>query len=249
VLCSAQHHLCAIPTRTPTWFHESIDSDLRPNCYLTCWYFVDASAYVSCLAEPTRTATYQWNTETQKPATIGTNAALNGSYILIMIDIDAPSRTNTTGSLAQVIHWIQPGYISASLKNGSYFLLVSTSPVVVPYAGPAPPPGSGSHRYVLSLFKQPASFTNPKAYAGFNAQNRTHFNTTDYVKQAGLGPIVAANYFTSENKNVTGANGTSGTGSGNGTAAPFRGDAIETSSSRLSLVLGLTVATVGLLAM
>lgn len=164
-----------------------------------------------------------------------------------MIDLDAPSRTNT--SLAQVIHWIQPGYNSAPLKNGSYFPLISTSPVVVPYAGPAPPPGSGSHRYVFSLFKQPANFTNPKAYAEFNAQNRTHFNTTDYIKQAGLGPIVAANYFAAENKNATGANGTSGIGSGNGTAAPFRGDAVEPSSSRLSLVLGLTVATVGLLAM
>lgn len=164
-----------------------------------------------------------------------------------MIDIDAPSRTNT--SLAQVIHWTQPGYISASSKNGSYFPLISTSSTVVPYAGPAPPPGSGSHRYVFSLFKQPANFTNPKAYAGFSARNRTRFNTTDYVKQAGLGPIVAANYFVAENMNVTGANGTSGTGSGNGTAAPFRGDAVATSSSRLSLVLGLTVATMGLLAM
>ncbi len=155
-----------------------------------------------------------------------------------MIDIDAPSRINT--SLAQVIHWTQPGYSSASSKDGSYFPLVSTSPVVVPYAGPAPSPGSGSHRYVFSLFPQPANFTNPKAYAGFSAQNRTRFNMTDYVKQAGLGPIVAANYFAAENTNATGG--------GNGTVAPFRGGAVEMNSFPLSLLVGLTVVIMGFLA-
>ena len=163
-----------------------------------------------------------------------------------MIDIDAPSRTNT--SLAQVIHWTQPGYTSSSAKNGSFFPLMSTSPAIVPYAGPAPPPGSGSHRYVLSLFKQPANFTNPKAFAGFSAKNRTLFNTTEYVKQAGLGPIVAGSYFSTESKNSTGGNGTSGSGSGNGTAAPFRGDAIAMSTSRLSLMIGMIMAMIGFLA-
>ena len=166
-----------------------------------------------------------------------------------MVDIDAPSRTNS--SLAQVIHWTKPGYKSSSSGNGPYHHLVSTNPVVVPYAGPAPPPGSGSHRYVFSLFSQPANFTNPKGYAGFSAQNRTRFSTTDYVKQAGLGPIVAANYYSAENKNDTGGDGTSGssdTGSGNETAMPFRGDAIETNSSRLSLIIGLTMAIIGSMA-
>ena len=191
--------------------------------------------------------------ETQKPPTIGTIAALNGSYILIMIDIDAPSRTNT--SLAQVIHWTQPGYTSVASKNGSFVPLISTSPVVVPYTGPAPSRGSGSHRYVFSLFEQPANFINPKAFAGFGSQNRTHFNTTEYVKQAGLGSIVAANYFVAENKNVTsgngtsGTSGTSGTNTTNGTAAPFGGGAIATSSPRLSLPLGFVVAIVVFFAM
>jgi len=54
---------------------------------------------------------------------------------------------------------------------------------------------------------------------------------------------VAANYFVAENKNATGVNG------GNGTAAPFRGGAIETGSSRLSLVFGLVVSIVGSLTM
>ena len=187
--------------------------------------------------------------ETQNPPTIGTTNALNGTYLLIMVDIDAPSRTNT--SLAQVIHWTQPGYKSASSKNGSYFPLVSTSPVVVPYVGPAPSPGSGPHRYAFSLFGQPANFTNPKGYAGFSAQNRTRFNTTDYAKQAGLGPIIAASYYVAENKTVTGGNGTSGTsgsGSGNGTTVPFRGEAIKTGSSRLGVGFGLVVTIVGSLA-
>lgn len=41
-------------------------------------------------------------------------------------------------------------------------LLTNTTPAIQEYAGPAPPQGSGPHRYVIMAFAQPENFTAPE---------------------------------------------------------------------------------------
>lgn len=69
------------------------------------------------------------------------------------------------------------------------------------YIGPAPPPGSGPHRYVFFLYEQPADFDVQK-YASpegrkVGAMKRMFYDLDAFEGTAKLGPIVAANYFTS----------------------------------------------------
>lgn len=187
-------------------------------------------------------------TEAHLIPTIGTATALNGTYILLVVDPDAPSRNNT--SLADVIQWTQPDLTSTSSPHATIFPLISTSPAVVPYSGPVPPPHSGSHRYIFLLFKQPGDFTVPASFAGFNPQHRTNFDLSEFLHETGLEQVVAANYYVSQPRSSTvrnttggGGNGTTGTGS-NGTPITFRGGASGALILRLDLLFGIIVSGV-----
>jgi len=68
--------------------------------------------------------------------------------------------------------------------------------VITAYAGPAPPAGSGPHRYVILLYAQPDSFSAP-ADLPVNA-GVSVFDFPAYVQASNLGPLIAANYFTVE---------------------------------------------------
>lgn len=160
--------------------------------------------------------------ETQHQPTIGAaNIPSNGPFILIMVDADAPSHTNM--SLADVLHWSLPDLSPVSPTNRT--LVPSPgSHALSAYIGPAPSRGSGPHRYILTLFAQPSTFTVPPAFAGYglaNHENITRFNLTDFVRAANLGPPVAANYFIAENKTVAGGNGS--TPATTTTTVPFTG--------------------------
>ena len=55
------------------------------------------------------------------------------SYVLSLVDPDAVGGTK--------VHWL--------IKD-----IPNTNTIVVPYVGPRPPPGSGVHRYIFSVWKQ-----------------------------------------------------------------------------------------------
>lgn len=101
------------------------------------------------------------------------------------------------GILGPIWHWAQPG-----LKpNSSQTLTADGTPFITNYIGPAPPPGSGPHRYCFFLYKQPDGFDGSK-FAPANGQNlpntkRMRFSLDAFEREAKLGPIVAANYFKS----------------------------------------------------
>jgi len=73
--------------------------------------------------------------------------------------------------------------------------------VITAYAGPAPPAGSGPHRYVILLYTQPDNFTAPANLPPGSAVSV--FDFLDYVNASNLGPLVAANYFTVEEGTAT----------------------------------------------
>ncbi len=114
--------------------------------------------------------------------------------MVVGLDIDAPFPS--FGVLGPILHWIQPG-----LKIDNTNKLNPTEPFVANYIGPAPPPGSAPHRYVFFLYEQPPAFDGSK-YAppgGKNLSNwnRMRFDLDAWEKKAGLGAVLATNYFKS----------------------------------------------------
>ncbi|KAJ3473433.1 hypothetical protein NLG97_g10310 [Lecanicillium saksenae] len=69
------------------------------------------------------------------------------------------------------------------------------------YASPNPPPGSSPHRYGFYLYEQPEGFDagrwKPAGGGKMGNVARIRYSLDEWEKEAGLGPILAANYFTS----------------------------------------------------
>ncbi|TGO46560.1 hypothetical protein BOTNAR_0579g00010 [Botryotinia narcissicola] len=111
-----------------------------------------------------------------------------------MLDLDAP--IPSLPLLGPILHWIQPNYTAT--PSGQ---LITSSPFIANYIGPAPPPGSAPHRYSFYLFEQPADFDAAKyaPAAGKPLSNwyRMRFDLDAWQKMAGLGEPVAENYFLS----------------------------------------------------
>ncbi|XP_034025877.1 phosphatidylethanolamine-binding protein 4 isoform X2 [Thalassophryne amazonica] len=72
----------------------------------------------------------------------------NMMYTLVMVDPDAPSRTNPTSAYWR--HWLVVDIQGSSLKNG-----MVKGRTLTEYARPTPPRNSGFHRYQFMLFEQP----------------------------------------------------------------------------------------------
>lgn len=100
--------------------------------------------------------------------------------------------------LSPILHWIQPGL---KLGTGGAKTLTSEVPFVSDYIGPGPPPGSGPHRYVFMLYEQPEGFAGtkfaPAGGAKMGRWPRMRYDLDAFEKQAGLGSVLAANYFLS----------------------------------------------------
>ncbi|GJN82013.1 protease inhibitor (Tfs1) [Purpureocillium lilacinum] len=137
-------------------------------------------------------------TEAQSaPELIFEGADPAATYLIMCVDIDAPFVTLPV--LGPILHWIQPG-LKAEIKDGKS-VLTAKEPFVSDYIGPAPPPGSGPHRYCFFLYEQPAGFDGkahaPADGAKMSNWSRMRFSLDDWEKKAGLGKIIAANYYTS----------------------------------------------------
>lgn len=65
-------------------------------------------------------------------------------YTLMMVDPDAPSRENHP--FREVRHWLVFNIPESAIKSGDH---------VSEYRGSGPPKGTGLHRYVFLVFKQP----------------------------------------------------------------------------------------------
>jgi phosphatidylethanolamine-binding protein (PEBP) family uncharacterized protein len=128
-------------------------------------------------------------------------------YIVIALDIDAPFQSLPI--LGPILHWIQPGFITSSAaeedggnnSNNNNNKLSTSEPFVANYIGPAPPPGSGPHRYCFFVYEQPAGFDVAKHAPANGAKvgngARMWASLDDKVKEFGLGELLAFNYFTS----------------------------------------------------
>jgi len=124
------------------------------------------------------------------------SVSLAGNYTLVMADADI---VGTNESVGQTRHWLVNG---VTLKNGtssnssSSALNVSTTGgvAVTDYAGPAPPQGSGPHRYVILLLPQPSSFSPPSNLSKPNV-GVSVFHLDEYISSSHLGEPIAGMYF------------------------------------------------------
>lgn len=148
------------------------------------------------------------------------SSKLDGEYILVMIDPDVEN--------PQILHFMQPGLVSASNSSGSAALSASKAPAVK-YLAPAPPAGSGPHRYTFFLFSQPKDFALSDS---FDASDRSGFDLVSFAAEYALGVPVAGTFFVAENKN---GNLTGSPFSGNGTR---RGNATHVGGSHNGTIIG-----------
>jgi len=121
--------------------------------------------------------------------TSANSSAFAGKYTLAMVDAGPVGSDESQGQTRHML-------INGVTVTGSN-ISTTGGTAVTAYAGPAPPAGSGPHRYVILVYTQPDSFTPPAnlTQAGVPV---SVFNFPDYVKTTNLGPLVAANYFTVE---------------------------------------------------
>ncbi|KAI6137107.1 phosphatidylethanolamine-binding protein [Pisolithus sp. B1] len=119
------------------------------------------------------------------------------SYTLVMTDPDAPSRKNPR--LAQWRHWVVTGIKAPHPTEAvsGHLSARFTEPPVTPYYCPAPPPGTGPHRYVLLLYREPAIGLRipPDAPERRNSpERRAKWDAAAFAEEYGL-KLVAANFF------------------------------------------------------
>ncbi|KAJ4218490.1 hypothetical protein NW759_008384 [Fusarium solani] len=126
-------------------------------------------------------------------------ASNNASHVIVLVDLDAPNGTDSN-AYAPFLHWAK--FIPFGVTNlpGGPPLNMSD---FAPYFGPAPPPGTGPHRYVALLFgSQNSTFQVPPSFKEFNGTevtNRVKFDIETFADEGRL-ELVAANWFTSENE-------------------------------------------------
>jgi hypothetical protein len=125
---------------------------------------------------------------------VNSTTTFNGTYTVAMID---PAAVGSDQSSGQYRHWLVNG---ATVTNGN--LTFDGATTITEYAGPAPPAGSGPHRYTIVVYSQGENFAPPQDLSG-PTPGVAQFVFPDYVKNTNLGPLVAGIYYQVEEGTAT----------------------------------------------
>merc|ERR1719350_91919 len=131
--------------------------------------------------------TLQVSKTSSKPSVSFPGADSGQLYTIAMVDPDAPSRKNPRA--AQWNHWLVTNIEGSALAAGEV-----DGKVLMKYSGPAPPQGSGPHRYVLLVYRQEGRLNSRVSRA------RARFDIGVFAKKNKLGDPVAGNFFYAENQ-------------------------------------------------
>ncbi|KAI6081842.1 PEBP-like protein [Hypoxylon rubiginosum] len=142
--------------------------------------------------------------DTARQPTIGLSIPVNGSYVWMMIDLDASTNfiNPGAGQPATYLHTVIRDFkASGAASAAGITTLASTATGPVSWFGPAPPAENPPHphRYTNLLWVQPANWQIPAAANTMLQNQKSGFNVPNFITAAGLGTPIAANYF-----NVTG---------------------------------------------
>ncbi|XP_033211166.1 protein D2-like [Belonocnema kinseyi] len=109
----------------------------------------------------------------------------NAFYTLMMTDPDAPSRTNPT--YREFLHWLVGNIPGDHISKGK---------ILAPYVGSGPPKGSGLHRYVFLVYKQPGQINFEEFQLTSNGkEGRRKFSAKNFSEKYQLGDPIAGNMF------------------------------------------------------
>jgi len=140
---------------------------------------------------------YIRGTEESEAAAGGPFNVTTIKYTLITFDAGPPGAKNDTG---YNLHWLANDWTYG--ENSDHTVTLNPpSESVVAYAGPAPPSGSGPHRYITLVYPQPDTFTPPGTPAA--GSGVALFNLTQYLADSGLTAAIAGTYFTVEEGTAT----------------------------------------------
>ncbi|KAI1080790.1 PEBP-like protein [Whalleya microplaca] len=142
--------------------------------------------------------------ETTRQPTIGLSGEAAGTYLWMMIDLDASTnfQNPSAGQAVTYLHTvIQDFKASGSASADGVNTLTSTATGPVAWFNPMPgaenPPHP--HRYTNLLWEQPEDWALPTAANSMLQQQKVGFSVLEFITAAGLSTPIAANYF-----NVTG---------------------------------------------
>jgi len=106
------------------------------------------------------------------------------TYVFMMFDPDA--------DVPAVLHYM---LTDCTVNQETLYLEGCTA--VAPYGGPAPPQGTGLHRYIQLLYTQPSGFTQPN-YPATIGSTRLNWDFAGFVSDNNLGNPVGGMYFQSQ---------------------------------------------------
>ncbi|XP_018329658.1 protein D2 isoform X2 [Agrilus planipennis] len=127
-------------------------------------------------------------TQVKDPPSVKWQADNNEYYLLCMTDPDAPSRKEP--AFREWHHWLIGNIPGNDISKGE---------VLSEYVGSGPPQGTGLHRYVFLLYKQPGKLTfTEKKLTNRSGDGRGKFSIRNLAKKYNLGDPVAGNLYQAE---------------------------------------------------
>ena len=106
-------------------------------------------------------------------------------YTLCMTDPDAPSRQNPR--YREWHHWLVGNIPGNDISSGK---------TLSQYVGAGPPKGTGLHRYVYLVYKQPSELNfDEKLLTNRSGDNRGNFSIRNFAKKYKLANPIAGNFF------------------------------------------------------
>ncbi|KAJ9580133.1 hypothetical protein L9F63_004206 [Diploptera punctata] len=124
-------------------------------------------------------------TQVKAKPTVHWNAEHYAFYVLSMTDPDVPSRDDH--EWREFSHWMVGNILGDKINNGE---------VITEYVGAGPLNGTGLHRYVFMVFKQPGKINFTEPHADKNTlDGRPQFSTKEFAERYNLGDPIAGNFF------------------------------------------------------
>ncbi|XP_046658907.1 OV-16 antigen-like [Homalodisca vitripennis] len=109
----------------------------------------------------------------QQPRVRYPEAKAGELYTLVMLDPDAPGRRRGQ----YYLHWIVANINGGDFKSG----LLNGSTVITSYLGPAPPEGTGLHRYMFYVYRHEKS--TQRLSATIEDPERQFFTLRDWLRE------------------------------------------------------------------